>query len=44
MKYDFDAVAYLRNGQHSNEPALQRQEFLRKRAFWLAYVTPPRCS
>jgi len=37
MKYDFDAVAYLRNAQHPNEPALQRQEFLHKRALWLAY-------
>jgi MoxR-like ATPase len=37
MKYDFDAVAYLRNAQHPNEPALQRQEFLHKRALWLSY-------
>src|SRR5215813_13588457 len=37
MKYDFDAVAYLRNAQHPNELALQRQEFLHKRALWLAY-------
>jgi MoxR-like ATPase len=37
MKYDFDAVAYLRNAQHPDEPALQRQEFLRKKALWLAY-------
>ena len=37
MKYDFDAVAYLRNAQHPNEPALQRQEFLRQKALWEAY-------
>src|SRR5262249_18256240 len=37
MKYDFDAVAYLRNAQHPHDPALQRQEFLHKRALWLAY-------
>jgi MoxR-like ATPase len=39
MKYDFDAVAYLRNAQHPNEPALQRQEFLHNRAFWLASIS-----
>lgn len=37
MKYDFDAVAYLRNAQHRDEPSLQRQAFLRKKALWLAY-------
>lgn len=37
MKYDFDAVAYLRNAQDRNEAARPRQDFLRKKALWLAY-------
>jgi len=37
MKYDFDAVAYLRNAQHPDERARPRQDFLRKKALWQAY-------
>jgi MoxR-like ATPase len=37
MKYDFDAVAYLRNAQHPDEPILAQHEFLRKKALWQAY-------
>jgi MoxR-like ATPase len=37
MKYDFDAVAYLRNAQDPDAATRQRQDFLRKKALWLAY-------
>jgi MoxR-like ATPase len=42
MKYDFDAVAYLRSAQQppkSGKPP-QRQDFLRKKALWQAYECP----
>jgi MoxR-like ATPase len=37
MKYDFDAVAYLRNAQQKDTPGQARQTFLRKKALWQAY-------
>ncbi len=37
MKYDFDAVAYLRSAQDKNAPEQSRQTFLRKKALWQAY-------
>lgn len=37
MKYDFDAVAYLRNAQHKDAREQPRQRFLRKKALWQAY-------
>jgi MoxR-like ATPase len=39
LKYDFDAVAYLRAAQHPSEQERRREraEFLQKRALWLAY-------
>lgn len=40
MKYDFDAVAYLRNAQDKNAPEQPRHTFLRKKALWLAYDCP----
>ncbi len=38
MKYDFDAVAYLRQAQHPDEPVRARQDFLRQKALWQAYA------
>jgi MoxR-like ATPase len=37
MKYDFDAVAYLRNAQQKDAPEQARHTFLRKKALWQAY-------
>jgi len=37
MKYDFDAVAYLRNAQQKDAPGQPRQKFLRRKALWQAY-------
>ena len=37
MKYDFDAVAYLRNAQDPKAETQARQYFLRKKALWLSY-------
>ncbi len=37
MKYDFDAVAYLRNAQQKDAREQPRQRFLRKKALWQAY-------
>jgi MoxR-like ATPase len=37
MKYDFDAVAYLRNAQQKDAPGQPRQQFLRRKALWQAY-------
>ncbi len=39
MKYDFDAVGYLRAAQHPSpeETRRERHEFLHKKALWLAY-------
>ena len=39
MKYDFDAVGYLRAAQ-SSDNAKQRADFLTKKALWLAYCEP----
>src|SRR5215475_6834392 len=36
MKYDFDAVAYLRNAQDKDALAQPRHTFLRKKALWQA--------
>ncbi len=39
IKYDFDAVAYLREAQHSdNDKRRPREDFLRPRALWQAYL------
>ncbi len=43
MKYDFDAVAYLRNAQHSDEAAKTRTDVLRKKALWQAYECETDC-
>ena len=39
MKYDFDAVAYLRYAQHDDNAELERHHarFMRKKALWQAY-------
>jgi MoxR-like ATPase len=37
MKYDFDAVAYLRNAQDDKEAAKDRTAYLRKKGLWQAY-------
>ncbi len=39
LKYDFDAVGYLRAAQHPapGEPPLLRADFLQKKALWRAY-------
>lgn len=39
IKYDFDAVAYLREAQHSeNGKRHRREDFLRPKALWKAYL------
>jgi len=41
MKYDFDAVAYLRTAQDTaTGKASRRQDFLRQKALWQAYECP----
>jgi len=41
MKYDFDAVAYLRTAQGTaTGKASRRQDFLRQKALWQAYECP----
>src|SRR3954447_10103617 len=37
MKYDFDAMAYLRNAQQKDVPERSRETFLRPKALWQAY-------
>ena len=43
MKYDFDAVAYLRNAQDPKAEAQERTEFLREKALWQAYKSETDC-
>jgi MoxR-like ATPase len=43
MKYDFDAVAYLRNAQDPKAQAQDRTEFLREKALWQAYTCETDC-
>lgn len=43
MKYDFDAVAYLRNAQDPKAAAQERQEFLHPKALWQAYECKTDC-
>jgi len=40
LKYDFDAVAYLRSAQHPEEQRRHRNDFLTRKALWLAYDHP----
>lgn len=40
MKYDFDAVAYLRNAQQKDVAEQPRHTFLRRKALWQAYDCP----
>lgn len=37
MKFDFDAVAYLRSAQDKHEKPQDRTQFMRKKALWEAY-------
>jgi MoxR-like ATPase len=44
MKFDFDAVAYLRAAQHPEEDGRrERSEFVQKKALWLAYESREPC-
>ena len=43
MKYDFDAVAYLRNAQDPKTEAQGRTEFLRSKALWQSYMCETDC-
>lgn len=43
MKYDFDAVAYLRNAQDPKAEVRERQNFLRPKALWQAYTCETDC-
>ncbi|ETW96558.1 MAG: hypothetical protein ETSY1_26125 [Candidatus Entotheonella factor] len=45
MKYDFDAVAYLRHAQREDDATLARhhERFMRKKALWQAYECDTDC-